>query len=86
MRNLDKYTNGVSIKAIKTLNMYVPRMNVKRTVEKFNGLGLKIIQARILNTKLSSNEEIIVERLFLNHRKRLLVKCEIHSKNQTSKN
>ena len=29
--------------------MYVPKINVKRTVVKSNGLGLKIIQARILN-------------------------------------
>ena len=66
--------------------MYVPRINVKRTVVKSNGLGLKMIQARILNIKLSINEEVMVERLFLNHKKRLLVNFEIHSKNHTSKN
>ena len=43
-------------------------------------------KARILNIKLSINEEIMVERLFLNHKKRLLVNFEIHPKNQTSKN
>ena len=66
--------------------MYVPRINVRSTVVKSNGIGLKIIQAKILNIKLSIKEEVMVERLFLNHRKRLLVNFEIHTKNQTSKN
>ena len=72
MRNFDKYTNGVSTNAINTLNMYVPRIKVKRTVAKSNGLELNMIQAKILNTKLSINEEVIVERLFLKHKKRLV--------------
>ena len=64
----------------------MPRINVTRTVPKSKGFGLKMIQAKILNIKLSINEEVIVERLFLNHKKRLLVNFEIHPKNQTSKN
>ena len=86
MRNFDKYTKGVSTNAINTLNMYVPRIKVKSTVAKSNVLGLNMIQAKILNIKLSINEEVMVERLFLNHKKRLLVNCEIHPKNHTSKN
>ena len=66
--------------------MYVPRINVKKTVLKSSGFGLNIIQAKILNIKLSINDEDIVERLFLNHRKRLLVNIDNFSKNQTSKN
>ena len=58
--------------------MYVPRIKVKRTVLKSNGLGLKIIQAKTLNIKLSIKEEVMVERLFLNHKKRLLVNFEIN--------
>ena len=57
-----------------------------KTVAKSKGLGLKMIQAKILNIKLSINDEDIVERLFLNHRKRLLVIIDTFSKNQTSKN
>ena len=45
-----------------------------------------MIQANTLNIKLSIKEEVIVDRLFLSQRKRLLVKCDIHPKNQTSKN
>ena len=57
-----------------------------KTVAKSKGSGLKMIQAKILNIKLSISEEVIVERLFLNHKKRLLVNVEIHPKNHTSKN
>ena len=52
--------------------MYVPRINVKKTVLKSNGFGLNIIQAKILKIVLSINDEIIVEKLFLNQRNLLL--------------
>ena len=62
------------------------RINVKRTVLKSNGSGLKIIQAKILNIVLSINEDVIVEILFLNHKNFLFVNVASFSKNHTSKN
>ena len=79
MRNFDKYTNGVSTNAINTLNMYVPRIKVKRTVLKSKGSGLNIIQANKLKIVLSNKDEIIVETLLRNQRNFLFVNLEIFS-------
>ena len=51
----------------------MPNIKVNNTVLKSNGLGLNIIQAKILNKVLSIREEIIVEKLFLSQRNFLFV-------------
>ena len=65
--------NGVSKIDIIMRKTNVPSIKVNKTVLNFNGSGLKIIQAKILKIELSINEEIIVEKLFLNHKYRLFV-------------
>ena len=63
----------------------MPIIYLKRTSLKVSGLGFKTIQAKTLNIVLSINEDIIVDKLFLNHKKRLFDKSAIFLKNQTSK-
>ena len=64
-RTTGKFT---SKNATKTLNKYVPSIKVKNTVWKSRGLGLSIIQAKILNIVLSTKEDNMVERLFQSHK------------------
>ena len=52
----------------------MPIIYLKRTSLKAKGLGFKIIQAKTLNIVLSIKEDVIVDKLFLNHKKRLFVK------------
>ena len=59
---------GVSNNAIIILNRYVPNIYIIITLYKLIGSGFSNIQAKILKTVLSTREDKIVDKLFLNHK------------------